>query len=332
MDLSIIIPVYNTDINLVKRCIQSVINTKDIKYEILFINDGSKKEFTTQYISFINSYDKKSIKYIEKENGGVSSARNLGIEKSKGKYITFLDSDDIVYSESFCIDYFKTDYDIILFNKEYFGKHTHGVRRELLSDEGEVDYKTVLEEFVERDRFHHPGAKLIKTEFLKNNNILFDKNLIQGEDAIFNLEMLLKKPKIYYTNKKGYGYFYDFNTSINRWKKFPQKMFDNFVFIYQKKLSSIKYLDQKKHDYLIEKASANSINYLFQFCTDFINSKFDRYYLVNSKKYIKVIKKTKLDLKSKIQFTIIDRGYWGILKIIAKIRQLYLKYLKFKWN
>ena len=56
MDLSIIIPVYNTDINLVKRCIQSVINTKDIKYEILFINDGSKKEFTTQYISFINSY------------------------------------------------------------------------------------------------------------------------------------------------------------------------------------------------------------------------------------------------------------------------------------
>jgi glycosyltransferase involved in cell wall biosynthesis len=93
--ISVIIPMYNAE-NTIATCIYSVLNqTYKGKIEIIIINDGSKdnsKKIVEEFIN-INQSDFE-IKLINKENGGVSSARNRGMVLAKGHYIAFLDSDD----------------------------------------------------------------------------------------------------------------------------------------------------------------------------------------------------------------------------------------------
>ena len=94
--ISIIVPIYNVE-NYLRQCLDSIMNQTYQNFECLLINDGSpdnSAEICREYV------DKDaSFRYFEKENGGVSSARNLGIEHSKGEYITFIDSDDWVDSD-----------------------------------------------------------------------------------------------------------------------------------------------------------------------------------------------------------------------------------------
>ena len=89
--ISIIIPIYNNE-KFISRCLDSIINQTYKKIEIIIVNDGS----TDKSLDVISKYEKKDnrIKVINKKNEGVSIARNIGIESSKGDYITFVDADD----------------------------------------------------------------------------------------------------------------------------------------------------------------------------------------------------------------------------------------------
>lgn len=88
--ISVVVPVYNKQ-NSIKRCIESVLKQSYINWELLLIDDGS----TDNSAKIIQPYLKDDrIHYYHKENGGVSSARNMGIRKAKGEWIIFLDSDD----------------------------------------------------------------------------------------------------------------------------------------------------------------------------------------------------------------------------------------------
>lgn len=116
--LSVIIPIYNTEKNL-ERCIESVVNQADDSTEIILVNDGSTDgsqkicdKYTCQY---------ENVKLLVKENGGLSSARNYGLTYAQGKYVAFLDSDDM-WSSGFIEDfksYAKTKWDILNFNYCY---------------------------------------------------------------------------------------------------------------------------------------------------------------------------------------------------------------------
>lgn len=96
--LSIIIPVYNTE-KYLNKCFKSFIKTLPIKTEVIVINDGTKDNSEDIILKYANEYD--SIKYIKKENGGLSSVKNLGLSLAKGKYIIYLDSDDYVSSNMY---------------------------------------------------------------------------------------------------------------------------------------------------------------------------------------------------------------------------------------
>ncbi len=91
--VSIIIPVYNAEKRL-KKLIDGCISQTYENIEIVLIDDGSTDNSAEICKEYEKSYE--NVKYFHKENGGVSSARNLGIEKATGKYIFFLDSDDII--------------------------------------------------------------------------------------------------------------------------------------------------------------------------------------------------------------------------------------------
>lgn len=92
--ISVIIPVFNVE-KYLERCIKSIINQTYKNLEILLINDGS----TDKSIEICNRYLEidNRIVLLNKENGGLSSARNLGIDKAKGEYISFVDSDDFIH-------------------------------------------------------------------------------------------------------------------------------------------------------------------------------------------------------------------------------------------
>ncbi len=89
--ISIIVPVYNVE-NYLKKCLDSIVNQTFKDIEIILINDGS----TDNSLNICKEYAKKDhrIRLINKPNGGLSSARNVGIDLSTGEYLGFVDSDD----------------------------------------------------------------------------------------------------------------------------------------------------------------------------------------------------------------------------------------------
>lgn len=105
--ISIIVPVYNIE-KYLQRCIESILAQKFVDFELLLIDDGSKDKSGDICDNF--ALKDKRIKVFHKENGGVSSARNLGIAKAQGEWITFIDSDDWV-SEDY-LSSFSTDCDL----------------------------------------------------------------------------------------------------------------------------------------------------------------------------------------------------------------------------
>ena len=94
IDVSVIVPVYNTE-KYLEKCLDSIINQTFINYEIIIMNDGSPDNSETIIQEYLTKYPQK-IKYYKKENGGLSDARNMGILKSSGKYLMFVDSDDYI--------------------------------------------------------------------------------------------------------------------------------------------------------------------------------------------------------------------------------------------
>lgn len=99
MKLSIIVPVYNTE-KYLNKCIDSLLNQKLDDYEIIVVDDGSPDNSS----EIIKEYEGKYpdlIKYIKKDNGGLSSARNEGLRHAQGDYIAFVDSDDYVTSDMY---------------------------------------------------------------------------------------------------------------------------------------------------------------------------------------------------------------------------------------
>ena len=92
--VSIIVPFYNVE-KYIKKCLETLVNQTLQEIEILLVNDGSKDNSEQIAKEYCEKYPEKII-YLEKENGGLSDARNYAIPQAKGEYIAFLDSDDYV--------------------------------------------------------------------------------------------------------------------------------------------------------------------------------------------------------------------------------------------
>ena len=94
--LSIIVPVYNVE-KYIERCIKSILNQSFTNFELILVDDGSPDNCG----KICDEYKKKDsrIKVIHKKNGGLSDARNAGLNIATGKYIGFVDSDDIIHPQ-----------------------------------------------------------------------------------------------------------------------------------------------------------------------------------------------------------------------------------------
>ena len=191
--ISIIVPVYNVE-KYIAKCLKSLTLQTLQGIEIIIVNDGS----LDRSIDIIEKYVKENptkIKYYEKKNGGLSTARNYGLEYATGEYIAFLDSDDYVeinmYEEMYNLakkenaDMVECDF---IWEWEY-GKKVYDKRRE---------YKT-KEDMMKKPRVV-AWNKIYKREILNKNKIRFPEGLIY-EDMEFFYKLLPHLNKISYINK-----------------------------------------------------------------------------------------------------------------------------------
>lgn len=215
MKVSIIIPVYNVE-RYVTQCLESI-NNMSINYEIIIVNDGSTDNSLKKVQEFVDSY-KGEIKVITKENGGLSSARNTGIQKANGDYILFLDSDDYIDKNlfaSFAEDVIRDNVDIGFANYKY-------LRNGKIEDNTEAEYrkyiKTNSNYFVDGltfgslyfDKVHNfinteACFLLIKRSFLIENHIKF-KQGVYHEDTLFTITCLTIARRVKYYDYPFYIY------------------------------------------------------------------------------------------------------------------------------
>lgn len=183
---SVIIPVYNAGQTL-PRCLDSLLSQNHDEVEILLINDGSIDESGR----ICREYERNNacIRYIEKENGGVSSARNCGIDHAKGQYLLFVDSDDYVTPDYFSsIDAVLStyEYDLIQFSN-YFtdGVHqTERIREPFQAMTRETLFPKLIET-LNKKKSNGPVAKVYSRSLVEAHCIRFPEDMEVGEDRAF---------------------------------------------------------------------------------------------------------------------------------------------------
>lgn len=187
MKISIIIPVYN-GAGYIENCLDSVYNQglNHDTFEILAINDGS----TDDSERIITSYSKKvdNIHLINKENGGVSTARNVGIEAACGDFVLFLDADDELVEGSLqsVYDYLcrNPDIDMLITNQLRYNGKTERVVKNASCLKERIVYSGV-ETYKYGYVRGNAGGAICRTEFLRETGLLFPIGIKNGEDSIF---------------------------------------------------------------------------------------------------------------------------------------------------
>ena len=223
IDISVVVPVYNTPVATLRECVMSVLKIRDMTYEIIIVNDGSTRQLSDAYESFVNALDASVVKYAYQQNQGVSAARNHGIGKASGKYVLFLDADDSIIANNLNIQY---SADIVIF--DYI--RVKGRKREIIELSravlGEEDVNEALIWSV-MTGIIGPCRHLYKREYLIKHNIHFDVGYNLGEDILFNFFYAIHFPTVECVNKPLYCYNYSSETSRNRWKCIPDVLMDN---------------------------------------------------------------------------------------------------------
>ena len=188
MAYSVIIPIFNAETTL-RRCLDSLVDQSFDDYELLLINDGSTDGSDAICREYANAYP--CIRYFPKENGGVSSARNLGLEQAKGEYILFVDSDDYVaetYLETINRAVSETHPDLLIFGAESTGmgekKWITGAYREA----EELNIARRIAEAMQRYLFSSMVSKCFKSEILRQHSLRFQDSLAIGEDQCLLFE------------------------------------------------------------------------------------------------------------------------------------------------
>lgn len=258
--VSVIIPVYNAE-HYIENCLKSVMQQTLQDIEIVVINDGSTDK-SGEIVKNLTKNDNRII-YLETENQGVGSARNMGIEISRGDYLGFIDSDDTIEKNMFEKMYGEAErYNADIVECRYNVINNGTIVTSNKENEEEIVVENVyynLNDFLKKYYFgnkkygNHVWSKLIKHRIIKEKKIVFGNlKYITGEDLYFGLTILPYINKIVFLNDKLYNYYIRKNSIMNTYDssitertinfiKEIEKYGKNFDNIYDKFLSTYLY-------------------------------------------------------------------------------------------
>lgn len=210
--ISVIVPVYKVE-KYIGQCIESVVSQTFKDFELMLIDDGSPDNSG----AICDEYAQKDarIRVFHIENGGVSSARNYGIEKATGDWLCFIDSDDFVkedYLKDFGIDFNISD----LIIQGFLIKDKHGEREKSIKqhkDKNDLIYSAEISNIL-----NSPCYKLYRRDIIKANELKFRSGCSYGEDHIFTLEYMycMSSNHFVYVPRCSYVYVREGNESLSR--------------------------------------------------------------------------------------------------------------------
>lgn len=311
--VSIIVPVYNVQ-DYIEKCLDSLVYQTLEDIEIIVVNDGATDESRIVIQKYINKYPEKIV-YVEKENGGLSDARNYGMQYAKGEYIAFVDSDDYVeknmYEKMYDIAQ-KENSDMVECN--FYWEYNN----KLKMDKG-IKYNEKQDMLVKARVV--AWNKLIRRKLVKDKDIKFPKGL-RYEDIEFTYKLIPYIKKVSFVKEPMVHYIQRDNSISNMQNIRNREIFevlDNVIKYYKEKnlykdyekeleyvytryllcssfLRIIKIKDKKIRKQLLDETWTN------------LNSKFPNWkkndILVDSKspkdKYIKSVNKTTFQIYSKL--------------------------------
>ena len=285
--ISVIVPVYNAE-KYLRRCVDSILAQTFTNFELLLIDDGSKDKSG----EICDEYARKDnrVKVFHKENGGVSSARNVGLDNAQGEWICFCDADDWMLStDTFDIPFYKLEQvDVIELPFTRNGE-INNTSPHLLNGKHNIHRYYA-------NNFHNEiWARLYNIRLLSKNR--FITSLKIGEDVVFFLAMFKNIHNIYISSNGGYRYFRNCDSVMTKTDhNFEKLQIEEY-------LSFIDNLRISKDD--IIGFYFNTAKYLWSIRKHFVikNMSFIRYFTLG-----KIIR-SKLTIRKKIEFVMLHYKY-----------------------
>lgn len=316
--VSIIVPIYQAE-KYLGECLNSIIKQTYKNIEIILIEDGCSDKSG----AICDEYAEldKRIVVCHNKNHGVSYSRNYGIKKAKGKYILFVDSDDVIdkhYVENFVDAITNYDCDIVVCGYEKIdiinkNKEIYLVNKnkEMFSGLLKDDY-CLLESFLLT-----PWGKLYKTKIIKENNIFFPEDCNIAEDQIYNYKYLSLVKRYLFINKPIYRYFFRNSNSLT-----SNRDIKNFISeIKNLKVKSrfLKNIGVINSERIINENSISLIAlYLIKKTIKYSDFK---YYILLLKKYIDFRYSTS-KLKTRIIMKCLDKNYIFFIYLLFHLKNL----------
>lgn len=207
--VSIVIPIFNRE-NTLHYCIDSVLLQDYENWELLLIDDGSVDHSSEICLSY--SQKDRRIKYFYQKNQGAGPARNYGIEKSKGDWITFIDSDDAIMPNHLNqLQQFGEDCDLVMVNR-CKAKYENGMMHIISKDTEKMESasirgnKNIVEYLYGEgfDPYHHANFacwdKFFKMSVIKEHHVMYPVDVPTGQDQVFVVNYFKHCESFYFSN------------------------------------------------------------------------------------------------------------------------------------
>lgn len=206
--ISVVIPVYNAE-DTIGNILEKLIDQEYRNIEIIVVNDGSKDD-SWKILKVFSKKDKRVIA-IDQKNAGASTARNIGINKSTGEFITFVDSDDDISDKliSELAKHIKDNSDFIMCGMSMNDKDI--VAPDVFIENKKLITQYVLKSLLTKNLLYGPYCKLFRRSIIVGNNVQFPAEVRYGEDTIFVLNYLRHVRNI--TNVRQVLYSYNLQQS-----------------------------------------------------------------------------------------------------------------------
>ena len=239
--ISIVIPVYNAG-SYLDCCLKSIVSQTYKDWEVILVDDGSKDSSAGICDQYAEEHP--NIRCIHKKNGGVSSARNTGIEQAKGEWIFFCDADDMLLPgalEKMTAEAERHQTEFLMFGYEKVSETGKSLLKKIDEKDKVINRNKALLEMFKASDYPYQGylwCKLFKRDIITENHISFDENISFNEDRLFIIEYLIKvKSDVFYTTTPVYKYVERSSSAMGSLNKgYNRKFasdFDAFYKIYQ---------------------------------------------------------------------------------------------------
>lgn len=249
--ISIIVPVYDVG-EYLSRCIDSILNQSYNDFELLLVDDGSHDN--SGAICDEYAWKDSRIRVFHKKNGGVSSARNMGIEHANGLWCCFVDSDDWVeptYLENFMITGWE-DCQLLMQSFNKFSLKT-GKTEAIILPNCSFDGSDRVVTFLENFSGVHNGLiwhRLFRLNIIKEHKCRFPESISFAEDGWFFFDYMRYVKQTKTSSKVGYNYQIRPNSLTSKGKKNPFKTYHDLLEHYVSTLLSYDVPEERKNRYV----------------------------------------------------------------------------------